>query len=308
MPSSPTAPRPRTPSSATRRLRRAGAALVATFGLCGPTHGATLVEETVRVPVRLPRPGMPDQQQDIVVTVVRTDVRGRHPFIVLQHGRGVDATERVAIGLQAYPANSRYLAERGFVVLVPTRAGYGVSGVADVEYTGECASKSYATALAAAVAETRQLLTYARRLPYVDGGRGVVLGESFGGLIAVAIAASDLPGVLGVVNIAGGDGGDSRLHVDQPCRPDQLRDEFARLGRDNRVPTLWMYSRNDRVWGPRYPRQWYDAFSAAGGRGQFVQLPPDKNNGHFIFNRNPPAWQPALEAWLDRLGLPAPPR
>jgi dienelactone hydrolase len=280
------------------------AALVACIAACFTANAKPIVETTIRVPVALPAAPGDGKRRDIFVTVVTKGEPGRRPFIVLLHGRGTDAAERAAVGLQAYPANARYFAERGFAVLVPTRAGYGMSGGPDVEYTGDCTSKSYATALNVAVSETRQVLEYARQLPYIDTDHGIVLGESFGGLIAIAAAASDLHGVVGVVNIAGGDGGDSLRHVDQPCRPDQLRDAFERLGHSNRKPTLWMYSSNDRVWGPVYPKQWYAAFRAAGGRGEFVGLPADKNNGHFIFNRNPPAWQPPLEAWLDRLGIP----
>ncbi|MDE1922760.1 MAG: dienelactone hydrolase, partial [Gammaproteobacteria bacterium] len=81
-------------------------------------------------------------------------------------------------------------------------------------------------------------------------------------------------------------------------RPDQLRRTFARYGRTSRVPTLWMYSANDRLWGPRFPRQWYRAFVAAGGAGRFVELPADKNNGHFIFDRNAKACHPAFRRFL----------
>jgi pimeloyl-ACP methyl ester carboxylesterase len=112
------------------------------------------------------------------------------------------------------------------------------------------------------------------------------------------------------VNFAGGDGGDSLRHVDAPCQPERLRAAFASYGASSHVPTLWLYSRNDRVWGPEYPKVWFAAFHAAGGRGEFVELPADKNNGHYIFNRNPPAWQPAIERFLAQNGFAAeiPPR
>jgi hypothetical protein len=108
---------------------------------------------------------------------------------------------------------------------------------------------------------------------------------------------------MAAVNISGGDGGNARTRADEPCRPDQMRETFARYGSANRLPTLWMYSANDRVWGPVYPRQWFAAFTHAGGRGQFVELPADKNNGHYIFNRNAAAWHPAFEAFLGQAAL-----
>ena len=246
--------------------------------------------------------------QSITVRVVREDSAGKSPFLVIQHGRPPDERGRKAMGLQSYPANSRYCASLGFVVLIPTRVGYGVSHGPDVEYTGECESKRFADGVLPAVAETKQLIEFVGRQLYIDARRGLVVGESFGGLVAVAAAANEIPGLMGSVNISGGDGGDSLHHVDQPCRPDLLQDTFARYGKGNRVPTLWMYSANDRVWGATYPRQWYAAFVDAGGRGSFADLPSDKNNGHYIFNRNAPAWHPAFEAFVKRLGLALPAR
>ena len=264
---------------------------------------AEIIEQTIKVPVTLSVPGEPELRQDIAVTIVREAATDRRPFLVLLHGRGASQPERTAMGLKAYPANSHYFASMGFVVLVPTRVGYGVSGGPDVEYTGTCASKRFAEGAAVAVRETRQVLAYAARLPYVDPDHGIVVGESFGGLVAIAVAASDIRGVVASVNISGGDGGDARKRADEPCRPDQMRETFARYGSTNRLPTLWMYSANDRVWGPVYPRQWFAAFTHAGGRGQLIDLPADKNNGHYIFNRNAAAWHPAFEDFVSRLEL-----
>ena len=80
---------------------------------------------------------------------------------------------------------------------------------------------------------------------------------------------------------------------------------LAAYGRRDRVPTLWLYSANDRYWGTKAPRRWFDAFVAAGGEGRFIELPADKNNGHFIFNRNPQAWHGAFEVFAASLGLPS---
>ncbi len=240
----------------------------------------------------------------LTVTVIRPADGRRAPFLVLEHGRPPTRDGRVALGRQSYPANARYFAGLGFVVLVPTRIGYGVTGGPDLEFTGECADKHFADGVGAGVAETRQLVDYAAGRADVDPRHGLVVGESFGGLIAVGVAAADIPGVVATVNIAGGDGGDSLHHVDAPCRPDELARLFAGFGARNRLPTLWMYSTNDRFWGPRYPAMWFDSFQRAGGRGEFVALPADKNNGHFIFNRNPAAWRPIFGRLLARLQLP----
>jgi len=266
-----------------------------------PDARALVEEQVLKVPVRIgngaseTRPG--------AVLIVREVGAGRHPFIVLQHGRPPDPDGRKRLGLQSYPANSRYFASLGFVVLIPTRTGYGVTGGPDIEYTGECDNKQYAPGIAAGVAQTRDVVAFAASLPYVDSNRGLVVGESFGGLIAVAAVSSNIPGIRGAVNIEGGDGGDVVLRPDHPCQPDRLREVLASFATHARSPSLWMYSANDRLWGPDYPKSWFAAYRAAGGRAQFVPLPADKNNGHYVFNRNPPAWRPAFTQFLSRIGL-----
>jgi dienelactone hydrolase len=302
--SNPEYPRGPSPRHGSIPASRAALAFLLT-ALLAPalSPAAEIIEQTIKVPVTLHVPGGAELHQDIAVTIIREAAAGRRPFLVLMHGRGASQAERTAMGLQTYPANSRYFAAMGFVVLVPTRVGYGVSGGPDVEYTGTCASKRFSDGAEIALGQVRQVLAHAQRLPYVDPDHGIVVGESFGGLVAIAIAASDIRGVVAAVNVSGGDGGDARKRTDEPCRPDQMRETFARYGRANRLPTLWMYSANDRVWGPVYPRQWFAAFTHAGGRGQFVELPADKNNGHYIFNRNAVAWHPAFEGFVGRLEL-----
>lgn len=268
-----------------------------------PSAAAPIVEQTIEVPVHLRGSRGQSVTQRMIVSIARPADEARHPFLVLHHGRPSDASGFAGMGVQNYPANSRYFAELGFAVLTPTRVGYGSTGGPDLEYTGECRAKRHAAGVAPAVETTRQLLAYARRLPYVDTNRGLVVGESFGGIAAIASVAQRIPGVTAAVNISGGDGGDPARRVDTPCRPDQMQQTFAGYGSTTTRPTLWMYSANDRLWGPQYPQQWFAAFKAAGGNGRFVQLPADKNNGHYIFNRNAAAWHPAFELFLKDIGF-----
>ncbi|MDE2304528.1 MAG: dienelactone hydrolase [Gammaproteobacteria bacterium] len=297
-------------AAARLRLSRASAcaaigAVIAAAG-AARAHTDALLQSTVRVAVRVTAADGRAYRGRIPVLIVherRAPGSRPQPFLLLEHGRATDARARADFGLAQYPANARYFAELGFVVLIPTRLGYGLAGGPDVENTGSCAHKRFAPGVAAAVAETAEVLAFARRLPGVDPARGLVVGESFGGVVAIAAVAAGLPGLVGAVNVAGGDGGDSLHRPDQPCGPDALAALFAELGRGDRAPTLWMYSANDRFWGPRYPHRWFEAFVRGGGRGRFVGLPADKNNGHFIFNRNAAAWHGPFERFAAALGL-----
>lgn len=262
---------------------------------------AEVIEEMLHVPVVV-GPDHARITRQMVLTVTHDSKQKKSPFIIILHGRPESPVRFAVMNQQRYPINAEYFVAHGFAVLIPTRVGYGLTGGPDVEYTGECDSKDYLKGAAAVVSETRQVLSYARKLRYVDTSRGLVVGESAGGMRAIAIASSDLGSVKGAINISGGDGG-SLNHLEQPCSPDKLKEAFAHYGKTNHVPTLWMYSLNDRYWGTEYPKQWFDAFINEGGNGTFVTLPADKNNGHYIFTRNPTAWHPAFEAFIRKLGF-----
>jgi dienelactone hydrolase len=274
---------------------------VALLTISGPVN-AEIIEKMLRVPVVIEETGDSRIERQVVLTVVRDSKQKQSPYIIVLHGRPESPIRFAVMGQQRYPANASYFVERGFVVLIPTRIGYGLTGGPDIEYSGECGSKDYIKGATPLLSETKQILSYARNLPYVDTSRGLVVGESVGGMGAIALAASDITSVKGTINISGGNGG-SLNHLEQPCSPGRLRDAYAHYGKTNRVPTLWMYSLNDRFWGIEYPKQWFQAFIDAGGTGTFVTLPADKNNGHYIFTRNPPAWRPAFESFIHQLGF-----
>ena len=240
----------------------------------------------------------------VSVLVVRPDDDQRHPLAILLHGRGVDADENRRVGRADFPANARYLVGRGYAVLIPTRIGYGITGGPDIEFTGPCQHKSADSALETAAREVASVMNAARVYPWSDSGRVIVIGDSFGGLIALDLATHPPRGLKAVINVSGGDGGDSLRHVDVPCDPAALAGTLTTLGRTAKVPALFLYSRNDRFWGPDWPVRWFDAWQHAGGDGEFVWLPADKNNGHFIFNRNGPAWQVPASRFLRAHGLP----
>lgn len=265
---------------------------------------AEIVETTLQVPVNIGLAKQAKLKQNITVTIVReSTLTEKHPIALLAHGRPTRADERTRMGQVKYPGNAIWLAQHGFIVVVPTRIGYGATGGPDIDYTGECNNKNYLSGLSGGVQQYQQILKFVRQQSYVDAAHTVIVGESFGGLIALAMAGDRATnGVDGVINFAGGDGGDYN-HLEQPCAPEQLEQAFGVFGQQNRVNTLWLYSANDRFWGTVYPQQWFTTFRAAGGRGQFIALPADKNNGHFIFNRNGLAWHDHVENFFTQIGL-----
>jgi dienelactone hydrolase len=266
-----------------------------------------MVEETVELQATVKDPRGKEVTHPFTVTVFRDDARPRSPFMLLNHGRSGYAAERAKMGRARYTENSRYFVAKGFAVFVPTRIGYGVTGGPDVEYTGDCKTRNYPPGYEASLRQSLVVIEYARSQPYVDAGRGLAVGQSFGGTTAIALAARKVPGLVATVNFAGGGGGNPVTQPERPCFPEKLAELFGSYGKTARIPTLWVYSENDRYFGPKLPRQWFDAYRAVGGTGEFVLLPKLDpalgEDGHGSFTRAPSSWQPHFEAFLRKTGF-----
>ena len=291
-----------------RRMRCVSRTLVPLAGLIAllapiPAD-ARMVTEDAEVPVEVADVKGEVVKQSVKVRIYRDDARARSPFMILNHGRSADAEKRRALDLNVLATNARYLAGKGFAVFVPVRVGYGVTGGPDVEDSGPCSTKIYGPAYEAGTVQSLAIIGHARARPFVDPDSGIAMGQSFGGTIAIALAAKGAPGIRAAVNFAGGAGGRPVTHPGAPCRPELIKTLFAGYGATARIPTLWLYSANDRYWGAELPRAWLRAFEARGGKGEFVRLPAHGEDGHSIFTGNAAAWQPALDAFLATV-LPA---
>jgi len=272
--------------------------------LCLPSLSlADVVEEVMEVPVSVKTIYGQEVHQPIKVTVFRDDKREKAPYLVLNHGRPPNEADFAKMKRQRYANISRYFVSLGFVVLVPTRVGYGESGGPDVEYSGRCDNKFFAPALAVAADQTVAVLKTAANLPYVELSRGIVVGQSFGGMISITLSTMELPGLVGAVNFAGGGGGNPKDRPANPCGSGSLTRLLKDYGAISKVPTLWLYSENDRFWGSALPKEWFNAFVQAGGKAEFGQLPPYKEDGHRIFTGNRNAWKSAFEGFLRKLGF-----
>ncbi|MGY8526309.1 dienelactone hydrolase family protein [Paracidovorax citrulli] len=270
-----------------------------------------LIEETWSVPVEVTDSQGAPVIQRIVATALREAGRERYPLLLLNHGRAPDPDARRRLGRVRMTPQARYFASLGFLVVVPTRIGYGISGGPDIENTGPCHRKRYRPGFEAGAEQVHQVIEAARARPEVDGERIAVIGQSFGGAVSIALAARNPQGVRLVINFAGGGGGDPELHPGEPCDPDQQSRLFADYGRTARVPTHWIYTTNDRFMGP-YPAEWFDAYRSAGGVGHYHLMPAFGADGHQYYARGLASWAPLVEAALREVemlpGAPGVPR
>jgi dienelactone hydrolase len=140
--------------------------------------------------------------------------------------------------------------------------------------------------------------------PDADPGRIVLMGVSAGGWGSLAAASQPLKGLVGVVNFAGGRGSRG---PDEVCKPDELVAAAARYGRGSRVPELWIYSVNDRFFGPELARRLHRAFTEAGGQARFVAAPAYGADGH-RYIRAAESWAQEVDAFFGQIGFLAPKR
>jgi dienelactone hydrolase len=267
---------------------------------------ARIIEEIIEVPVSVSNSNFtnnPKFEQKITVTIWRDDAIKKAPYLLFSHGRAGTDQERGKFGRSSEKRNSEYFVSKGFTVILPTRIGYGVSGGPDADYSGGCGNKNYLEARKVAIDQSKQVLNHVFDFSYIDRTKGIVVGQSVGGFTTIGLSAENISGLKGAINFAGGDGGDPIKSAEKPCGDYLIKDTFAKYGASNKVPTLWLYSVNDKFWGEQLPKDWFAAFQKAGGKGQFISLPAYKEDGHSIFRGDLNAWKNDFEKFIKEIGF-----
>jgi hypothetical protein len=153
------------------------------------------------------------------------------------------------------------------------------------------------------MADLRASILHLQKRPDIDGSRVLVIGQSAGGLAAVALASDPPPGVLAAINFAGGK---MLIAADgRECRETEnhLVAAFAALGKRARTPMLWVYSENDRLFPAPLAQRFKDAYAAAGGKVEFVAAPAFAADGHNLFVAGISQWIPYVDGFLKQQKL-----
>jgi dienelactone hydrolase len=237
--------------------------------------------------------------QPLEALLVRPSGSGRYPLILINHGSPRAANMRPDMEAATYIPIANEFARRGFAALIVMRRGYGSSGGNWAEAYGRCENPDYTKAGKAAAADLAAAIAHMSSRPTIDKSRIISIGVSAGGFATVALTADAPPGLVAGINFAGGRG--SR-DTDDVCEEDELVSAVGTFGRTSRVPMLWVYSQNDKFFGPALARKMRDAFKEGGGNVEFIAAPAFGTDGHRLFSPDSiSAWTPYVDRFLAKL-------
>jgi dienelactone hydrolase len=218
---------------------------------------------------------------------------GPAPLAIFTHGSDVGRNQ---LRSWSFSTEAHWLRDNGFAVLVLMRRGRGQSeGINGEEnfgrnHKGELTDVSFG--IAQAVEDLDSAIAYGRTLPDVRPGPVLLAGQSRGGFLAMHYAGLKPAEVMGVLNISGG------WYPYEPVTTPY----YANAGRDaaNKVPQLWLYANNDRLYEEALIREYHQAFSATGGSARLEHLKDVPGDGHLL-RLYPDRWRTVGDEFLASL-------
>lgn len=297
------------------QLRTLIAALACFVALAGPAYAQTTPVTVLQQPdiVRLPLL-VDGSKRELVTHLYKPEGAGPFPLVIFFHGRAGSSFERGQLQSPVLIGHANYWLRKGVAVVASVRPGYGDTGGTDQESSfarwdgNACAGQADFTRAAVNARQIALALhAWAGQQPWVRKDRVLLEGQSVGGMTSIAAAALNLPGVVGVVNFAGGSGGFPNESPGKSCSPEMLTSSYRAFGALAKTPSLWLYAENDLYWGAEMPRQWFAAFKAGGSDAQFLQTGPvEGHDGHQLLNYGGKMWSGPLNEFVRKVGLLAP--
>jgi dienelactone hydrolase len=267
-----------------------------------------LNEQIVQVPLVLDG-FFGKKEVKLTATTFHPPGQGPFPLIILSHGTNSDIVIRQKVGRYRLIPQIREFLKRGFAVIVPIRRGHGSSGGNWAEnYGTSCTTPFYNEAGMETAKDIMAAITYASKLSFVQPDKILLVGQSAGGFGSLATASQNPPGVIGVVNFAGGHGGNPDTRPGNPCAHERLAETIGKFAKTIKIPVLWHYAENDLYFGPEVVREMFAAFQGAGAKGRLVIQPPFGKDGHSLFASRSaiPIWTPEFDRFIMELGVGEP--
>ena len=201
-----------------------------------PATSGDLIQERQYLRVKI---GGKDVRLEALV-VKRAD-EGRLPIALFNHGRPGVAAMGLDHNLLHDPGITAIadIARRGWLVVAIHRRGYGLSD-GPIQSDSPCAADTFLAWMNADADDIEASIAAVTRRSDADPTRMIAIGESAGGAAALALGARNIPGLVAVIDLAGGE------HL-AGCAAikDSVPADFRALGSRSHVPNLWVFAKND---------------------------------------------------------------
>jgi len=254
-----------------------------------------LVMERMKLPAQFKNADGSSYKANLDAIVIRPDDDQTHPMVTITHE--YDPIDANSIFPEKLEDPAMEFARRGWVVVAFTRRGYGMSDGPFVEGYKACNGAAIVQTGRVSAADISEVIRLMAQKPYVDASKVISVGFSRGGYASIVLSAEPPPGLVAAISFSGG------LSSDRACLNNGLVEAVATFGKDARIPTLWIYTENDRLISPEWGKQWYTAYTRAGGNAEFIVTPSFENNGHGLFRYGVRIWTPYVDAFLQNHGL-----
>jgi pimeloyl-ACP methyl ester carboxylesterase len=227
---------------------------------------------------------------------------GKHPLVIMTHGTNIGSGSNHDMGPGSLQPQALWFARRGYAVAIVVRRGYGASGGKMDRGSIGCNEKDFIAVSEHNARDLHAALDFLAIQPRIDAEKVLVVGASTGGYAAVSFGAFAPPNVSAVINFSGGW---HMLFFSGSCTKSGLAPAFKTLGSDTHIPELWIYAKNDHLFGPKYVASVHDAFVEGGGNAELVSVERRDGEGHYLFAESPQIWGPIVEEFLQKQKLPS---
>jgi dienelactone hydrolase len=243
------------------------------------------------------------QTIELQTTIFKPDGSGPFPLVILSHGVPSDSDKPEVAKVkyrQRFSAQAQEFVNRGFVVAVPMRRGYGLSGGQMNTYRASSFFTIHTFGLEDAK-DIKATIDFMSRQPCVDGKQIVLVGLSGGGLASLAYGSLADPNIKGIVNFAGG----LKLSSTRLDWPNEMAKAFGNYAKTTKVSSIWFYAENDRSFPPDVVRRAYEAYQKNGGKAKLFALPAFKKDGHTLFHdaEGNQMWREEVLKFLEQIEI-----
>lgn len=233
---------------------------------------------------------------------VRPFGNGPFPLAVISHGtpRDMSAAARRRMRPQTLYFVAEEMAKRGWAAAIFMRRGYGETlGVVSDGY-GPCSRPNFLDAANSTAQEFNNAIQELSKAPFVNPTEIIAIGHSAGGFGALALSGKDVPGLRAVINFGGGR---ASIGGEVICGKDQLIAAFRAMGTQSKIPSLWIYAKNDSFFRPDVAVSFFESFARM-DLAQLHIIDAVADDGHrAIQSAGGPLWLPKLDLFLIRNSL-----